>query len=356
MYKFFEKTRPSSSSLNRKKRDASSGRARRILPGICPVFPFHFASNRCSVEKRVFSLGYSLISNMKITKIPQLGIRFIQNIPGVITLGEDFAIFDDLNAIPVLEHPIRIEALAFSMCLKGHMELSLDMEHYSIAPGDIILIRPNNILQHISHSDDLSAVFIAMNVHSTLDIISLIKRTLPPTYHYMKEAPLIHLNDQERQCVSEYYRLLKAKAAATDNPMRREIIVNILRAMIYDLIYISQQKIPQSNTSKGREDQLTELFIRQMENSFREHRDVAYYADKLCLTPKYLSQMVKKATGRTAGQWIDYRVILEAKTLLQATDMTVQQISQELNFPNQSFFGKYFKNLTGISPQKYRKG
>lgn len=298
MYKFFEKTRPSSSSLNRKKRDASSGRARRILPGICPVFPFHFASNRCSVEKRVFSLGYSLISNMKITKIPQLGIRFIQNIPGIITLGEDFAIFDDLNAIPVLEHPIRIEALAFSMCLKGHMELSLDMEHYSIAPGDIILIRPNNILQHISHSDDLSAVFIAMNVHSTLDIISLIKRTLPPTYHYMKEAPLIHLNDQERQCVSEYYRLLKTKAAATDNPMRREIIVNILRAMIYDLIYISQQKIPQSNTSKGREDQLTELFIRQMENSFREHRDVAYYADKLCLTPKYLSQMVKKATGR----------------------------------------------------------
>lgn len=186
--------------------------------------------------------------------------------------------------------------------------------------------------------------------------IRLIKRTLPPTYHYMKEAPLIHLNDQERQCVSEYYRLLKTKAAATDNPMRREIIVNILRAMIYDLIYISQRRISQDNTPKGREDQLTELFIRQMENSFREHRDVAYYADKLCLTPKYLSQMVKKATGRTAGQWIDYRVILEAKTLLQATDMTVQQISQELNFPNQSFFGKYFKNLTGISPQKYRKG
>ena len=88
---------------------------------------------------------------MKITKIPQLGIRFIQNIPGVITLGEDFAIFDDLNAIPVLEHPIRIEALAFSMCLKGHMELSLDMEHYSIAPGDIILIRPT-IFFNIFHT------------------------------------------------------------------------------------------------------------------------------------------------------------------------------------------------------------
>ena len=206
---------------------------------------------------------------MKITKIPQLGIRFIQNIPGVITLGEDFAIFDDISAVPALEHPIRIEALALSMCLKGRMDLSINMERYSIGPGDMILIRSNSILQHLSHSDDLSAVFIAMNVHSTLDIISLIKRTLPPTYHYMKEAPLIHLNDQERQCVSEYYRLLKTKAAATDNPMRREIIINIVRAMIYDLIYISQRRISQDNTPKGREDQLTELFIRQMENSFR---------------------------------------------------------------------------------------
>ena len=172
---------------------------------------------------------------MKITKIPQFGIRFIQNIPGVITLGEDFAIFDDISAVPALEHPIRIEALALSMCLKGRMDLSINMERYSIGPGDMILIRSNSILQHLSHSDDFSAAFITMNVHSTVDIISLIKRTLP-TYHYTKDAPLIHLDDQEKQCISEYYRLLKAKAAATDNPMRREIIVNIVRAMIYDLI------------------------------------------------------------------------------------------------------------------------
>lgn len=83
---------------------------------------------------------------MKITKIPQLGIRFIQNIPGVITLGEDFAIFDDISAVPALEHPIRIEALALSMCLKGRMDLSINMERYSIGPGDMILIRSNSIL------------------------------------------------------------------------------------------------------------------------------------------------------------------------------------------------------------------
>lgn len=273
----------------------------------------------------------------------------------MITVGHDFAIFNDTRAVPITENRAsRINPLVFSMCMEGKMELAVNMERYSIAPGDMVFIRPNDILQHFHRSDDFSAVFIAINAHSTLDIISQIKRTLP-THYYIKEIPPIHLEPDERLCIAEYYRLLKTKAAAKNNPMRREIIINIMRAMIYDLIYILQRRIPHDNSPKGREDQLTELFIRQMENSFREHRDVAYYADKLCLTPKYLSQMVKKATGRTAGQWIDYRVILEAKILLQTTDMTVQQISQELNFPNQSFFGKYFKNLTGISPQKYRK-
>ena len=291
----------------------------------------------------------------KNTKIPVLDIDRYNNDPDMITVGHNFDIFNDTRAVPITENRAsRINPLVFSMYMEGKMELAVNMERYSIAPGDMVFIRPNDILQHFHRSDDFSAVFIAINAHSTLDIISQIKRTLP-THYYIKEIPPIHLEPDERLCIAEYYRLLKTKAAAKDNPMRREIIINIMRAMIYDLIYILQRRIPHDNSPKGREDQLTELFIRQMENSFREHRDVAYYADKLCLTPKYLSQMVKKATGRTAGQWIDYRVILEAKVLLQTTDMTVQQISQELNFPNQSFFGKYFKNLTGISPQKYRK-
>ena len=291
---------------------------------------------------------------MKVTKIPGLGIGFIRNIPGAITIGEDFAIFEDISAIPLLEQPVRIEAVAFSMCLKGEIEISINMERRIIHPGDMVLVRPNDIVQHLWRSEDLSAVFIAINYNSTLDIISLLKQSLP-VYYYVKDAPPIHLEKDEQQCFADYCNLLKTKAAATNNPMRREIIVNLLRAMIYDMLHILQRCIPYENTFKTREGRLTDLFIRQVESSYRQHRDVAYYADKLCLTPKYLSQMVKKATGRTAGQWIDHRVILEAKVLLQTTDMTVQQVSQELNFSNQSFFGKYFKNITGASPRKYRR-
>ena len=79
-----------------------------------------------------------------------------------------------------------------------------------------------------------------------------------------------------------------------------------------------------------------------------------FYADKLFVTPKHLSAVLKEISGRTAGEWIDHRVILEAKMLLRTTGMNIQEISLALNFSNQSFFGKYFKHLTGISPRDYR--
>ncbi|WP_298650554.1 helix-turn-helix domain-containing protein [uncultured Proteiniphilum sp.] len=92
-----------------------------------------------------------------------------------------------------------------------------------------------------------------------------------------------------------------------------------------------------------------------MRAHFKQHRGLDFYASKLCLTPKYMSTIIKQTSGKTAGDWIDDYILLEAKALLKSTNMTIQQISDELNFPSQSFFGKYFKRLTGVSPKEYRK-
>lgn len=95
-------------------------------------------------------------------------------------------------------------------------------------------------------------------------------------------------------------------------------------------------------------------FIDLLESHFREERAVNFYAERLFVTPKHLSAVLKEISGQTAGEWIDQRVILEAKLLLRTTGMNIQEISTALNFSNQSFFGKYFKHLTGISPREYR--
>jgi AraC-like DNA-binding protein len=100
---------------------------------------------------------------------------------------------------------------------------------------------------------------------------------------------------------------------------------------------------------------LVEKFLDLVQTHYKEQRELSFYADKLCLTPKHLSKVIKKVSGTTANEWIDNHVTLEAQALLKSTDMTVQQVSEELNFPSQSFFGKYFKRCTGMSPSEYKK-
>lgn len=96
-------------------------------------------------------------------------------------------------------------------------------------------------------------------------------------------------------------------------------------------------------------------FILAVSENFRENRQVNYYADRLCITSKHLSSVVKEISGSTAGEWIENYVTMEAKVLLRTTDLTIQQIATKLNFNNQSFFGKYFRHITGMSPTAYRK-
>jgi len=100
---------------------------------------------------------------------------------------------------------------------------------------------------------------------------------------------------------------------------------------------------------------LLDNFLEVLQKHYKVERGVDFYADKLCLTPKYLSTVIRQTSGKTAGEWIDEYVMLEAKALLKSTKMTIQQISDELNFPSQSFFGKYFKRLEGVPPKVYRE-
>ena len=102
-------------------------------------------------------------------------------------------------------------------------------------------------------------------------------------------------------------------------------------------------------------DNISRAFLKMVKDNFRSERQLKYYADMLCITPRYLSRVVKDTTGSTAADWIERYVVLEARALLKSTDMTIQQISDYLNFPSQTFFGKYFKRRTGLSPKEYRR-
>jgi len=91
-----------------------------------------------------------------------------------------------------------------------------------------------------------------------------------------------------------------------------------------------------------------------VQTHYKQERGLEFYANQLHLTPKHLAKVIKETTNKAANDWIDEHVVLEAKALLKSTNMTAQQISDELNFSDQSFFGKYFKRHTGVSPREYK--
>jgi AraC-like DNA-binding protein len=146
--------------------------------------------------------------------------------------------------------------------------------------------------------------------------------------------------------------MLKKTLQIEDLSVRREMVKYLTLAFYYALTY--QSHILSKSEPQSKQGILLNRFMNLVQENFREQREVGFYADRLCLTPKYLLKVIRDNSGSSAGEWIDNYVALEAKALLKSTNMTIQQISEELNFPSQSFFGKYFKRIVGVSPKEYR--
>ncbi|MCM1451171.1 MAG: AraC family transcriptional regulator [Clostridium sp.] len=140
------------------------------------------------------------------------------------------------------------------------------------------------------------------------------------------------------------------------NAYQRELADASFRTFLYRALYElnSQYGNSYSDFLPAQDNSHFDNFMRLLEENYKRHHSIKFYSDKMHLSPKYLSLMIKKASGKLATEWIDEYVILEAKNLIKYSSMSIQEISYTLNFPNQSFFGKYFKRHTGLSPKAYR--
>jgi AraC-like DNA-binding protein len=139
------------------------------------------------------------------------------------------------------------------------------------------------------------------------------------------------------------------------NHYRTGLVKALLLAMFYDMSNVIWRVEQQESKSMTRHDVIFSQFIRLLGEHFRTERRVNWYAKQLCLTPKYLSEAIKLISKRTPNEWIDDYVVLEIRVLLKNSTKSIKEITEELHFPNQSFFSKYFKEHVGVSPSDYRK-
>jgi YesN/AraC family two-component response regulator len=253
--------------------------------------------------------------------------------------------------------PERMKFFLLAVCLEGDLVVQCDSQRCAITEGTIFVCKPGSILKMESGHIQRLSLFMAGDSAGKSSVNINMKKLLP---HYEELHSLTHFRLSLSDVSLITQQLQHTAAAITRNPCGlyyHELVRSHIIALIYEFMsmitdYISRQ--PQKRPHFSHAQVYANQFVALVARHFRTERQMTFYAQQLNISPKYLGSLVKEQTGRSALQWIAGHVVSEAKSLLLSTDISVQQISLELNFPNQSFFGKYFKTHTGMSPGDFR--
>ena len=287
-----------------------------------------------------------------------------QMVPSGISLGigDDFFItrLQEKPQYAYLQYPFRVDCYIAAYCVEGSVNCSVNLTDYHLTTGTLLLITPGNILR-ISQPDELDRNLRVTLICVSASYISNIginpSKVLVEAVEVLRD-PCIHLSDDEAEMLHKYVNLA-LDITKTDSQFVKESIGGLVSSVFYQfagfLANSKRREDMEKPVRTTRQRQMLEQFMKLAINDHAREHLVGYYADKMCVTPKYLSKIVKETSGRSVPDWLSELLILDAKNMLRHTDMTIKEISARLNFPSQSFFFRFFKNHTGQTPTQYRE-
>ncbi len=261
--------------------------------------------------------------------------------------------FDELVANDDANLCIAPDQLTIILCTGGRKELQINFADYTLTPGSLAFIYPNSMWRPLATSSDFEAHYFSIQGTSAKEWNAFIDLdTVFSLSSYIAKHPHTQLSLDETQVMTQYLNLLKSRYEANAQAI---IIRFILSAFTLELnrIFTAREKSDRSKIS--RQEDILWKFLTLLKQYHKEERTVNFYANKMCISPKHLSSVIKQMSHKTAHEIIADFVTMTAKRLLKTTTMSIQEISDELNFANQSFFGKFFKQNTGQSPSAYRR-
>lgn len=293
----------------------------------------------------------------KLTKLRNYSSAFSQ-------LGNDYI----YTRITPAEHvkvnvmkPIRVSGITFCLLLGGTMDIEINSERHRLTPRSVLTVHDGSMIR-IS-SDNWSSIDAYMVVMSTqfLHDINLDLNAFDFSLIERKPLPVIdNLTDDNIRLLTGYMDLLYLNALTNeDNVCIKNASRSLIQSLIYQMMQIKhdRSRLTEEATDgmQNRRYAYVQDFMRLVQIHHFKERSLNFYADKLFISPKYLSRIIKESTGYSAADWIDQFVILEAKNMLRFSNKNIQQIAYALNFSTQSSFGKFFKHITGMSPSDYQK-
>lgn len=248
---------------------------------------------------------------------------------------------------------ICLEQNGFLLCKEGSISLMMDDHLYKVQPGDLYIYPAFSQTYIHSVTDDLRGVVGRADFDFVLSSLDSIADT--QSHVYIRFHPLVSLTPTQYQCINRLIESIR-KRKGISTSLEPQIVAALVQAFCYEVIdaYITNSKEQVQSKKQTRRDKIFQNFLVALHRNFREHRDVGFYAEQQYLTPRYFSTLVHEVSGKTPLQWITLFVITEAKRLLSNPEISIKEVADRLNFTEQSFFGRYFKQYAGCSPSEYR--
>lgn len=255
-------------------------------------------------------------------------------------------------------HPFSVNAFILICCDRGEVSISTNSEEFDLKPGTLYINFPGQIMR--ASRVDNCAVQVAVIDLNLIRDMSLDVKPMAQKLLALKYAQCMQL---EPEAFKETKCLIDSIADEIRNNEEDALSNDILRCLISALFFKVGRAVDKNTGETKKLDQEAfsknagyfKEFMLLLGTNYKKERSVGFYAEQMHLSPKYFTTLIKKASGQTAADWINHYVILEAKNLLKYSTMNVQEIAYSLNFPNQSFFGKYFKHHTGMTPSQYKR-
>ncbi|MBP3536099.1 MAG: AraC family transcriptional regulator [Muribaculaceae bacterium] len=265
----------------------------------------------------------------------------------------------DVQGIVPDTKPAQVKGIAVLLLVKGKLFAEVNTRKLEVE-GPVLIVFDYGSLVRVKPIGDDTSIDLHLLLFSPafLRDINISYSAFSGEAFIEHDDPTLRLQEREVSLLMRYFSLMNTVMKDNyDTQMSLHIVNSMTTALIYQLMSIVYRRvrITSSSSTGPRRNSYVQDFLRLVHLHYLKERSVSFYADQLFISPKYLSLLVKEATGRSAARWIDYFVIMEAKNLLRYSGKNVQQVAYALNFSNQSAFGKYFKHITGLSPTDYQK-
>lgn len=267
----------------------------------------------------------------------------------------EFGIYTGMEDFPVTECPAYLTDGIGAVCVSGTITIQVFENRFRIVPGMIFTLIPGQLASVREVSPDFRMTFFRISLDMYTDTLSSLWRLRPGFFFYMRKHIATEADESYIGRFLYFCGTLNFRAEHVPRNCRRESIMQLLRVFYWDVYAVYVNNPTGKNTKYTHKEELACKFMYLIVEEHAPGRDVAHYAKKLGVSPKYLTNLVRSISGRSAHDWIVYYTILEIKALLRESSMDLKSIVARVNFPDQSTLSRFFRRYTGMTPSKYRE-